>query len=128
MNVELLDQLEQEHREAENLIGQIAQASSEARSSLIEQLAEALTRHMDLEEEQVYPMLRSLDPALGDDAQREHSETREALAALRAVADSPECERALAQLRSGLAHHIEEEESNALPQLRSQANLGADAR
>ena len=58
MDAELLNRLESQHREAEDLIAQLEDATEEAEQQpLVEKLLAAMAEHMEIEEQQVYPEL-----------------------------------------------------------------------
>ena len=66
--------LEADHREVEQLLGQIDRADGAERGPMVDQVATSLRAHMELEEAVVYPELR---PIIGADeveeADNEHT-------------------------------------------------------
>lgn len=115
--------LEADHREVEELFSKIESAEGEARSPFIQQLAESLQRHMQLEEEVLYP---AMEPVVGaetvQEGNKEHELARKALADVLDLApDGPGFGGALEALKAGIEHHVEEEEGEVFPQLRSDA-------
>jgi iron-sulfur cluster repair protein YtfE (RIC family) len=121
--VDVLEHLIQEHRKAEQLLEQLG-ASSEGRQreELVAQLRESLSTHMAVEERFVYPIVRDqLGSREEEGAENEHDLTRAGLRTLQELQAEPGFEAAVDMLKAGLAHHVEEEEHEIFPQLRSQA-------
>ena len=113
--------LEADHREAEQLFAQIEQAQGAQRATLVDRLAAALGLHMDIEESLVYPQLGRIDREMGDEAKAEHTLARKVLKEVQRLApDSPGFDGALGMLKSGIQHHVHEEECEAFPKLRSE--------
>jgi hemerythrin superfamily protein len=92
---------------------------------LFQQMAGVLTAHSRAEEAEVYPAVADAsDPEEVKHAREEHAEADDLLASLKGMdPESPEFMEKLSKLIEGVSHHIEEEESTALPALRS----GVDA-
>ena len=119
MDIALLDDLEQQHRMAEDLLSKLENAEGESEQRpLVEQLLTALTEHMQTEESQVYPALRELDGDLADEAEIEHGLVRKALDQLESMVGKPGFGAAVVMLQAGIEHHVEEEENEAFPKLR----------
>lgn len=58
-----------------------------------------------------------------DEAEREHQEAKDAIAALRGLSpDDPAFEDAFRTLREGVEHHVEEEEGEVFPKLSQAAD------
>jgi hemerythrin superfamily protein len=113
--------LEADHREVEDLFERIEQAEGAKRTPLIDQLARSLQGHMALEEDVVYPAMKSV---VGDEAveegMKEHELARKTLAEMQALApDEPGFGGALQAVKAGISHHVEEEEGEVFPKLRS---------
>jgi hemerythrin superfamily protein len=113
--------LEADHRQVEDLFEQIEKAEGDARTPLIEELSTALKAHMQLEEEVVYP---AMEPVTGAEAvqegETEHELARKTLADMVALApDEPGFGGALEAVKAGITHHVEEEEGEIFPKLRS---------
>jgi iron-sulfur cluster repair protein YtfE (RIC family) len=116
--------LEADHRQVEELFSQIESAEGEARMPFIQELAESLKRHMQLEEEVVYP---AMEPVVGAEAvqegNKEHELARKTLNDVLDLApDEPGFGGALEALKAGIEHHVEEEEGEVFPQLRNEAS------
>ena len=115
--------LEADHRQVEELFSKIESAEGEARTPFIQELGDSLKKHMELEEELVYPRM---EPVTGAEAvqegNKEHELARKALADVLALApDEPGFGAALEALKAGIEHHVEEEEGEVFPQLRKEA-------
>ena len=73
MDAELLNTLESQHREAEGLFEQLANATEASEQQpLVEQLVATLSEHMAIEEEQIYPELERIESELAVEATVEH--------------------------------------------------------
>jgi hemerythrin-like domain-containing protein len=118
--------LQADHRRVEALFARIAFSSDAQRAQLVQQLLTALRVHMELEETQVYPLLRSeVDADLAEEAEIEHQLARDGLAQLEELTpDEPGFDAALAMVMAGIEHHVVEEENDAFPRLVS--HLGAE--
>jgi len=119
MDAELLDRLEMEHRQVEELFAKLekAEEASEQRP-LVDQLVAALTQHMDVEETDVYPEVRKLDSEMEAEAENEHNLAREGMTKLQELIGEPGYGAAVAMLKAGISHHVEEEEGDVFPKLR----------
>jgi hemerythrin superfamily protein len=113
--------LEADHREVEDLFEKIEKAEGEERSPLIEELATSLKAHMELEEEIVYPKMQPVTgQEMVQEGETEHDLARKALQDVLALApDEPGFGAALEALKAGITHHVEEEETEMFPKLRS---------
>ena len=118
------EQLEAEHREIE---AQIQAFLRDDEAPVVREMAERLTRHSQLEERWVYPALRRLVDG-GDDlaerAQQEHATIATMVAELYDSAIPERVDELVTQLRSAVMAHVEFEESQVFPQMRS---CGVDA-
>jgi iron-sulfur cluster repair protein YtfE (RIC family) len=124
IDVSLLDRLEQEHRDVEAIFARMESASEESEQrSLVEELEGALTPHMQIEESQVYPLVAELDEDMASEAEAEHDEARDALAELKAQIGQAGFSEALETLKSGIEHHVQEEEGETFPSLRQSAAI-----
>lgn len=115
--------LEADHRSVEDLFAKIEKAEGDARTPLIEELATSLKAHMELEETTLYP---AMEPVTGEETVaegvKEHELARKALQDVLSLApDEPGFGGALEALKAGISHHVEEEEGEVFPKLRSQA-------
>lgn len=130
--MDLLDHLIKEHREAENLIAQLAETEPGAeRDRLIDELTDALQTHMEVEEQFVYPITAEvLGEEDAEEGNNEHDLARQGLKQLRELKDDPGWAAALDMVKAGIEHHVEDEEGEMFPQLREKAGdrlAGLDA-
>jgi hemerythrin-like domain-containing protein len=118
--VDITKVLEADHRLAERLFGEIEEADGADRQPMIDELVTALRAHMELEEMVLYP---AMEPVTGADAvseaRTEHDLAREALDKMVELApDQPGFGAACAAAQAGIAHHVDEEETEVFPELR----------
>jgi hemerythrin superfamily protein len=113
--------LEADHRKVETLFTQIQKAEGSERAALVDELATDLRTHMELEEQTLYPAMKPVtgeEPA--QEGETEHELARKTLEdVLRLAPDDPGFGAALDALKAGIEHHVEEEESEVFPKLRS---------
>jgi hemerythrin-like domain-containing protein len=111
--------IEQDHRDMEQMFERLRSRQGD-RALLFQQLAAMLTAHSRAEEAEVYPAIASSGES--DEvshAREEHAEADDLLAGLKTMdPESTEFDETLEKLIEGVSHHIEEEESTALPALR----------
>jgi iron-sulfur cluster repair protein YtfE (RIC family) len=115
-----IDLLEQEHREAEQLLAQLKGTKGE-NTQLLEKTAEELRIHMRIEEEVLYPFIRKNVPEgdkLMNEADKEHTEARQAIQETEQTAGTAGFEQALTTLTEGIQHHVKDEETKVFPKLR----------
>jgi hemerythrin superfamily protein len=117
--------LEADHRKVEALFEAIDKAEGDERMPLIEELATSLKAHMQLEEQVLYP---AMAPATGDEAvaegDKEHELARKALQDMVDLApDEPGFGAAMEATKAGITHHVEEEEGEIFPKLRSDGTV-----
>ncbi len=115
--------LKHQHREVEKLFEAIERCEDDQRDELrrlFAQLADNLAAHADIEEELFYPEVkqRRQDDMI-QQAVEEHFEMKQFLAQLLDLeVGSREFVMVLAQLKDAVLSHVEEEESEMLPQAR----------
>lgn len=121
--MELLEHLTQEHRKAEDLMDRLGDTEpGPQRRQLIDDLTDALTVHMEVEERFLYPIVAdALGSETEQEADTEHSLARDGLATLHDLADEPGFGAAVEMLKAGVGHHVREEEDEIFPKLRQQA-------
>jgi hemerythrin superfamily protein len=124
MDAELLERLESEHRMVEQLFAELEEATeAEQQQPLVDQLEQALSKHMRVEESEVYPELAKIDGEMEEEAETEHQLGRDGLDKLRQMVGEPGFGAAVAMLKAGIEHHVEEEEGEVFPKLRRELGL-----
>jgi hemerythrin superfamily protein len=113
--------LEKDHRLVEELFDKIEQADGDERMPLIDELTTSLRGHMALEESIVYP---AMEPVTGhedvEEGNAEHELARKGLEdVIRLAPDDPGFGAALDAVKAGIKHHVDEEENDIFPKLRS---------
>jgi hemerythrin-like domain-containing protein len=110
--------IEQDHREVEALFQNF---KGNGDSALASKICDELDVHASAEEETFYPVVRDdmvEGTKLVDEAEGEHGEARQLIGRIRRTSD-PEHVRALVtELEQVVQHHVEEEETEMLPQAR----------
>jgi hemerythrin superfamily protein len=120
----VLDLLNHDHREVEELFAQF-ESTHDHRIAL--QICQELTVHTQVEEEIVYPVLERLDRRLEQEAEQEHDEAKQLIARIEAMeADDPQLAPTVMRLKAAVQHHVDEEESEAWPKMRSAAGNRLD--
>jgi len=122
--MDILDHLTKEHRKVEQLLHQLDSSDDgEQRRVLVRQLSKSLEVHMTVEELALYPIVTDLlGEETGNEAEAEHTLTREGLAKLNDIVDEPGFIAAVEMLQAGIGHHVSDEEEKVFPQLREQAS------
>ena len=121
--MDVLEHLEEEHRKVEKMIAELETTDTAAeREPILAELGDALAKHMDVEEERLYPIVAE---RLGDEVSRranaEHDTARDDLVRLVEQTDQFEFISALAKFKDDLAQHVSEEENYIFPNLRANA-------
>lgn len=121
--MDVLEHLTHEHRKAERLLAQLAESEEGSeREQALSELESSLDTHMAVEEQFVYPIVQDVMGSEEEQgAETEHELTRDGLAKLRELVAAPGFGAAVDMLKGGLAHHVEEEEQEIFPKLRSEA-------
>lgn len=126
MSSDAITMLRADHREVRRLFREYRRASSRAvktRAKLVNQIIELLTVHTYIENEVMYPQVRELLPKLEDDVLESYEEHHVADVLCAELATmTPADERFDAKatvLIENVTHHIEEEESDWFPKVRS---------
>ena len=121
--MDVLEHLEEEHRKVEQLIADLESTTTAAqREPILADLGGALVKHMDVEEERLYPIVAErLDEDVARRANADHDTARDDLVRLVDHSDRPEFVSTLAKFKEDLAHHVSEEENYIFPNLRMNA-------
>jgi len=122
MNV--IDLLEKDHAEVNELFRRVNLSEKpETVEELARQIVHDLSVHAAVEEQFVYPLIRAEVDGGGDAADEaidEHQEAKRLLADIeKHDAGSAEHSHAMQQLIEAIRHHVEEEENDVFPELRS---------
>ena len=120
--------LEADHRTVEELFDKIEKADGDERMPFIDELVTSLNGHMTLEETVVYP---GMEPVTGrddvDEGNAEHDLARKGLEDVaRLGPDEPGFGAALDAVKAGIKHHVDEEEDDIFPKLRSDGKSALD--
>ena len=112
--------LKADHREVEKLLDKLADSEEGAeREAMVDELVFKLSSHMEMEESIVYP---SVTRVVGDEdeeeAEIEHGLAREGLEKIQSMVDMPGFGAVVEMLKAGITHHVKEEESELLPELK----------
>ena len=115
-----IELLKKDHKEASGLMDQIETADKGDRSAkeLFNQLKQALTLHTQIEEQIFYPELKKFDETkdMIPEAFDEHQEVKDILAEMSTLSPTDdEFMDKLMELRDGVDHHVEEEETEMFP-------------
>jgi hypothetical protein len=112
--------LKADHREAKRMLEQLANSEPGGeRADVLAQLVEALSLHMTMEEALIYPKAADvLEPQEAEEAEIEHGLAREGLTKLQEMVDVPGFGAAVDMLKGGILHHVHEEETELLPELK----------
>ena len=125
---DVIEILTADHREVGQLFAQIEACSHasddtvrERRADLVDQVIIELIRHSVAEETEVYPALAErVSTGEADRARHEHAEAEETMKQIdRMSPDDPGYEEALGTLMRDVRQHVQEEESDYLPHLRT---------
>ncbi len=113
--------LKADHREAKKVLTALADSDEgNEREQMVGEIDHALRLHMQIEEELVYPLIKSeLGAEDEEEAEVEHGLAREGLTKLTELVAKPGFGAAVEMLKAGILHHVEEEESELLPELKS---------
>jgi hemerythrin superfamily protein len=126
MSSDAITLLKADHREIRRLFREYRRAGPRAvktKAKLVSQIIELLTVHTYIENEVMYPQVRELLPKLEDDVLESYEEHHVADVLCAELATmTPEDERFDAKttvLIENVSHHIEEEEGDWFPKVRS---------
>ncbi len=112
--------LKADHREVEQLFKKLADSEEgSARNDLVGELVRKLTAHMEIEENVLYPSVRAnVGEEDEEEATIEHGLARDGMGTMASMVDVPGFGAAVEMLKGGLSHHVEEEETQLLPELK----------
>jgi hemerythrin-like domain-containing protein len=112
--------LKRDHREAAAMLKELADSKPGAkRRKTTEKLVAALTKHMTIEEQLVYPLVTKLIGKEDEkEAEIEHGLARDGLVKMTELVDEPGYGAAVAMVTAGIRHHVKEEETEMFPELK----------
>ena len=120
---DLVDDIISDHREVEAVFSQIEAGGDDGKRDLVEHVITELVRHSVAEEQYLYPTVRRVLPngdQLADHELKEHAEAEEVMKAIEKTdAQDPKFDELVGKLIEDIRHHVQEEESDLLPQLRT---------
>jgi hemerythrin-like domain-containing protein len=112
--------LKRDHREAAAMLKELAAGKpGAARRKLNDKVVGALSLHMEIEEDLVYPLVTQyVGEEESQEASLEHDLARDVMAKMCELVDQPGYGAALAMLTAGIKHHVKEEETEVFPELK----------
>jgi len=112
--------LKRDHREVEAMLKELAESKPGAtRRKTANKVAAALTLHMRIEEDLVYPLVaQRVGKDEEQEAETEHSLARDGVEKLLELVDEGGFGAAVAMLTAGIKHHVKEEETEMFPALK----------
>ncbi len=112
--------LKADHRDVKRLLTALAESEEgPEREFMAAEVKTALAVHMELEERLVYPLVeREVGEEDADEANIEHGLARDGLATMMSMVDKPGFGAAVEMVKGGIEHHVHEEESELLPELK----------
>ena len=120
--MDALTLLKSDHRKVERLLARYRSANGN-KADIVREITADLTAHMDAEERELYPLLRTSiedGESLMEDAVQEHAEARGLLAELaRGEEGSFDMDAKVATLRRAIDHHVSDEEREIFPKARA---------
>jgi iron-sulfur cluster repair protein YtfE (RIC family) len=113
--MDVFEMLKQDHRKVDGLFKQLEPTGdASTRQQLFTQLKQELDLHAQVEETILYPALKQSPKTqdITEEAYEEHAEVKQLLAQMQQTPPSDaRFDELLAELRDGVEHHVEEEES-----------------
>jgi len=112
--------LKADHREVKTLLTKLGETDEGAeREKLADEVVTKLTAHMEMEEAIIYPPVKKEVGAEDEEeAEIEHGLTREGLQKMMSLVAAPGFGAAVEMVIGGIEHHVEEEETQILPELK----------
>ncbi len=112
--------LKRDHREVAELLTKLGDSKpGPRRRGNVDKIEQALTLHMRIEEQLVYPLVaRAIGQEEAKEAEIEHGLVRDGLGQLRALVDEPGFGAVVEMLKAGIKHHVKEEEKEIFPELK----------
>lgn len=130
MKQNAVDMIKADHRKVEQLFQQFQQGQGPQKQQLVEQICQELTIHAQLEESIFYPAVQQKlgqGSSLVQEARKEHDEIKQKIQQLRSGSgNGTKVDAMVSQLMSTVQHHVQEEESQMLPQAQQQLGSQLD--
>ena len=113
--------LKADHREVKRLLTALSESDEgKEREKMCAEVNTSLSLHMDIEERILYPVIaREIGAEDEEEASIEHGLARNGLATMVNMVDKPGFGAAAEMLKGGITHHVEEEETELLPELKA---------
>jgi iron-sulfur cluster repair protein YtfE (RIC family) len=113
--------LRSDHREVSKMLNALAETDEgKEREQLLADVQAALTLHMQIEEELLNPLVQEHVGAEDEEeAEIEHGLAREGLQKAVELVAAPGFGAVVEMLKAGIKHHVDEEEREILPELKS---------
>ncbi|MGZ4770949.1 MAG: hemerythrin domain-containing protein [Ilumatobacteraceae bacterium] len=112
--------LKADHREVKKLLTSLGDSEEgPEREETAAKVEAALSLHMQIEEDILYPAVAQyVGEEDEEEAEIEHGLAREGLSKMMSMVDKPGFGAAAQMLLGGIEHHVEEEETEILPELK----------
>lgn len=112
--------LKADHREVKQLLTKLGETDEGTeREALAQEVVAKLTAHMEMEETIVYPAVKSeVGEEDEEEAEVEHRLARDGLQTMMSMIAVPGFGAAVEMVKGGIEHHVEEEETQILPELK----------
>lgn len=114
--------LKNDHDRVKQLFEDFDGADAQRKPAIARTICQELKVHAQIEEEILYPTARNAidEVDLVDEAVEEHAEAKQLIAEIEAAgSDAREIDGRVEELREAIDHHVEEEETEMFPELRS---------
>jgi hemerythrin-like domain-containing protein len=113
--------LKRDHQEVSAMLKELADSKpGAARHKTTTKVSAALTLHMQIEEQLVYPLVAErVGEEEEHEAETEHTLARDGVAKMNELVDEPGFGAAVAMVTAGIKHHVKEEETEVFPALKA---------
>jgi hemerythrin superfamily protein len=125
--MDAIELLEEQHREVEDLFEEIAEAEADEKREIFEEIADQLAIHATIEERHFYPAVRdaSTDEILRRSVEEHLAVKRLITEILDQRASDEELEAKIKLLEEEVEKHVEEEETQLFPKVRTLLDTAA---
>jgi hemerythrin-like domain-containing protein len=113
--------LKRDHQEVSAMLKELVDSKpGAARHKTTTKVSAALTLHMQIEEQLVYPLVAErVGEEEEHEAETEHTLARDGVAKMNELVDEPGFGAAVAMVTAGIKHHVKEEETEVFPALKA---------